>query len=158
MTAAPAPAAVHALDFARSPATRPAGGDLGKQDFLKLLIAQLRNQDPLKPMEDREFITQLAQFHAVEALENLSKLVEVFRRDQQITEATLLIGKYVEAEGTDGSKVKGPVSEVRMVDGYPKLVIGDAVIDFGSVLSVGGAPAESSTLAQSKNQTGETKP
>lgn len=50
--------------------------DLDKDAFLRLLTTQLANQDPLNPMEDREFIAQLAQFTSLEQIQNLNKNVE----------------------------------------------------------------------------------
>ncbi|WP_352419603.1 flagellar hook capping FlgD N-terminal domain-containing protein [Proteiniborus sp.] len=50
-------------------------GMLGKDAFLKLLITQLRNQDPLNPMEDKEFIAQMAQFSTLEQMQELNKNV-----------------------------------------------------------------------------------
>lgn len=52
------------------------GGDLDKDAFLRLLVTQLQNQDPLSPMEDREFIAQMAQFSSLEQMQNLNKIFE----------------------------------------------------------------------------------
>lgn len=83
----------------------PLGGSLptmGKEDFLKLLVAQLAHQDPLQPMENSEFVAQLSQFSSVEQLmnanENLSTL-QLMSASQSNTQVASLIGKEIEARG-----------------------------------------------------------
>lgn len=58
-----------------------AGNDLDKDAFLRLLTTQLANQDPLNPVEDREFIAQLAQFSSLEQMQNLNKNMEGFGKE-----------------------------------------------------------------------------
>ena len=73
-----------------------------KDTFLKLLVAQLTHQDPLNPVEDKEFIAQLAQFTQVEELQNINKGVTSLNESylaQQITNAASLIGREVLAGG-----------------------------------------------------------
>jgi flagellar hook capping protein len=74
---------------------RTVNHSLGKDDFLKLLIAQLSNQDPTSPIENTEFIAQMAQFSSLEQMTNMSaeftKLVGVFR----VSEASSMLGKTV---------------------------------------------------------------
>ncbi|ADL43214.1 flagellar hook capping protein [Caldicellulosiruptor obsidiansis OB47] len=84
---------------------------LGKQEFLNLLVTQLRYQDPLKPMEDKEFVAQLAQFSALEQMQNLNQSFELLK-------AQSMIGRYIVATSTqDGLKqIEGRVDSIR-VDG-----------------------------------------
>ncbi|AEM74522.1 flagellar hook capping FlgD N-terminal domain-containing protein [Caldicellulosiruptor acetigenus] len=84
---------------------------LGKQEFLNLLVTQLRYQDPLKPMEDKEFVAQLAQFSALEQMQNLNESFELLK-------AQNMIGRYIVATNPqDSSKqIEGRVESVK-VDG-----------------------------------------
>jgi flagellar basal-body rod modification protein FlgD len=75
---------------------------LGKDDFLKLLLAQLKNQDPLNPMQGTEFATQLAQFSSVEQLSNINDTLTASVSSQQLMTASIsnslatqMIGKAV---------------------------------------------------------------
>ena len=73
-----------------------------KDMFLKLLVAQLSHQDPLNPVEDKEFVAQLAQFTSVEELQNINKGVESMNAaftKQQISDATGFLGTQVVARG-----------------------------------------------------------
>jgi len=88
--------------------------NLGKNDFLNLLVTQLQNQNPMEPMADTEFIAQLAQFSQLEQLENMSRSLDTnsevdYIMSQTIanTMATTLIGKGVVAEGSNFSLTPG---------------------------------------------------
>lgn len=87
-------------------------GDLGKDDFLNLLVTQLRYQDPLNPTDDKEFIGQMAQFSALEQMQNLNLSFTA-------TKAYGLIGKSVTANIVDPSTkettvLSGDVSSVKI--------------------------------------------
>ena len=56
--------------------TKPAGGELGKDQFMTLLVTQLKNQDPLKPVQNSEFIAQLATFSSLEKLTSIETILE----------------------------------------------------------------------------------
>jgi len=109
---------------------------LGKEDFLQLLLKQLSYQDPLSPMEDKEFIAQMAQFSSLEQMTAMSQgfnqLSSTLSRDfaliaQMISgnEAASSLGKTVELSIGDGKTIQGVVHSVTkggdpqiMVDGY----------------------------------------
>lgn len=78
-----------------------AGDELGKEDFLNLLVTQLKNQDPLNPSDPTEFTAQLAQYSSLEQLYNLNESMGAFEAVQGESErlsALSLIGKNVVAE------------------------------------------------------------
>jgi flagellar basal-body rod modification protein FlgD len=106
---------------------------------LKLLIAQLKNQDPMKPMDDTQFVTQLAQFSALESMQSLQQEMGSVHQDQDFMKATLLIGKQVKATGADGTDLAGAVSEVHLVGGKVQVVIDGKTTDLSQVTSVTSA-------------------
>jgi flagellar basal-body rod modification protein FlgD len=78
-------------------------GELGRDAFMKLLVNQLANQDPLEPLTDHEFVAQLATFSSLEQLENMSETMQaslLMNQSVNNTLATTLIGKRVLAEGS----------------------------------------------------------
>ncbi|MCS7235345.1 MAG: flagellar hook assembly protein FlgD [Armatimonadota bacterium] len=118
--------------------TEPAMGTrvLGKDDFLRLLVTQLRHQDPLQPMNDREFVAQLAQFSALEQMVNVSQAVLELARRQEAAAAFGLVGRRVKVQAEDGSVVEGVVSAVRRQDGAFVLVVGDQAYTLDQLVEV----------------------
>lgn len=113
------------------------GDNLDKDDFLKLMITQLQYQDPLNPMDDKEFIAQTAQFTALEQLQNLNKIT-------LMGQAAAFIGKDVDATDDNGVAFSGTVTGVKVVNGVAKLVVtyststgaSDAEVDMAKVSNV----------------------
>ncbi|MFW5999107.1 MAG: flagellar hook assembly protein FlgD [Bacillota bacterium] len=100
---------------------REGENELGKDAFFKLLITQLKNQDPLKPMEDKEFLAQMAQFSSLEQMQNLNDNFSESSKMQNISEGANLIGKNVECVETndDGEKsrdISGVVERIETDD------------------------------------------
>lgn len=85
-------------------------GDLGKNEFMELMIAQLKNQNPLDPQDNGEFISQLAQFSSLEEVQKLSGAVDnvvgEFRSTQAL-QASAMVGRSVMVPGTAGNMVAG---------------------------------------------------
>lgn len=92
---------------------------LGKDDFLKILITQLQNQDPTQPLQDKEFIAQMAQFTSVEQLTNMAGEMKLMR--QSLGFVSGLIGKSITWDETDAAGVttekSGVVDSITFKDG-----------------------------------------
>ncbi len=83
------------------------GSTLGKEDFMLLLVTQFQYQDPLNPMEDKEFIAQLAQFSSLEQMMNMNESMTSLTaatQSQELVNATSYIGKNVDVTGNTISK------------------------------------------------------
>lgn len=104
--------------------SRTPGGELGKDEFLQLLVCQMKNQDPLEPEKDTDFIAQLAQFSALEQMQNLNETV-------MNSQAFSLVGKYVLVNTTASD---GKVSEVKGVVDYVTIKNGDSYMSVNGQL------------------------
>ena len=118
-------------------------GELGKDDFLNLLVTQLRYQDPLNPTDDKEFIGQMAQFSALEQMQNMNSSFSA-------TKAFSMIGREISAvitdESTNESKdISGYVSDVKLSGGKTYVVVNGKDVPIESVVNI----SEGSRSAQS---------
>mgnify|MGYP001300193281 CR=1 FL=1 len=109
------------LYLANRPQQRRMEQSLGKDAFMKILIAQLQNQDPLNPMEDREFIAQMASFSTLEQMMNMTSMIETAvaaQNDSFILQSSQMIGKqvtYVAASENDEEKNETKTGVVKAV-------------------------------------------
>ncbi|MDP9388633.1 MAG: flagellar hook capping protein [Actinomycetota bacterium] len=114
---------------------------LGKDAFLKLLVAQLKYQDPLNPADGSEFMAQTAQFTMVEKLEELGRQTGELLASQRALSASSLIGRRVTYLRGDGGEAAGVVSAVRLAADGPILQVGADDVPLGAVRQVGTTPA-----------------
>jgi flagellar basal-body rod modification protein FlgD len=110
------------------------GQTLGKDDFLKILLTQLSHQDPTAPLEDKEFVAQMAQFSTLEQMTNMSaELAKVFGIMSK-SQAIGLLGKTVEIAIGDSS-VSGRVEEITGSE-FPQILVQGRYYDVSQVVSV----------------------
>ncbi|WP_087972904.1 flagellar hook assembly protein FlgD [Oceanobacillus rekensis] len=92
------------LYLSNQPKTRVPSAELGKDEFLKILMVQLQNQDPTQPMDDTQFISQMAQFSSLEQMMNMTKSIDTLVQSQLISpviEYSHMIGKEVSYQAID---------------------------------------------------------
>jgi flagellar basal-body rod modification protein FlgD len=106
------------------------------QQFMKLVIEQLKNQDPMDPMKSEDFTTQLAQINSLQQLVTLNANLTSYMHGGQLAEASAMIGQYVEGLDANNTSVTGIVDSVEVIDGEPSLRIGDQLLLLPQVLRV----------------------
>lgn len=111
---------------------------LGLQDFLKVLLTQLSYQDPLKPMDNQEFMAQIAQFTSVEQTQQLNTKIETLINNQAALQSVGLIGRTVDAT-TESGTLTGTVTALSLQGSSPSLSVktaSGAVIDGISISQI----------------------
>jgi flagellar basal-body rod modification protein FlgD len=108
--------------------------ELDKDAFLKLLVAQLKYQNPLSPTDPQSLMSQTAQYSTVEQLQQLTKLLSDNSRSQSLTTAAALVGHDVVAKDADGVKIQGRVDSVSWAsDGSIQLHVGSNAVALDAV-------------------------
>lgn len=96
---------------------------IGMEDFLKILMTQLTYQDPLKPMDNQEFMAQMAQFTTLEQTQQLNEKTQQLITNQAALQSVGLIGHAVDIKNTDGSISTGRVSALSLAGDTPLLTV-----------------------------------
>ncbi len=104
----------------------------GQQQFLNLLVTQLQHQDPLSPIDQADFLSQLAQFSTVEQLEQMNSGFENQLQLQLLSSGSSLLGRTI----TDTAGQSGRVDEVTQNDGQVLIRVGGHLIPLSDVESV----------------------
>ncbi|KEO82935.1 flagellar hook capping FlgD N-terminal domain-containing protein [Tumebacillus flagellatus] len=115
--------------YTRPTTTTVAHKDLDRDAFLKILITQLQYQDPSQPMQDKEFIAQMAQFSA---LEQTNKVYQV----NSLALGTQMIGNIAGYQRSDGTIQEGEVISAQTIGGNVMVQIGDDMIDLSQIIEV----------------------
>ena len=110
--------------------------EINSDAFLKLLITELQNQDPLEPMSNQEILEQLGLIREIESNLQLTETLESLSLGQNIATANSMIGRLVAGLTDEAEQVAGRVDGVSIVDGQPKLYVGEHIIDLENVSDI----------------------
>ena len=121
--------------------TRTPMKTLNQDDFLKLVMAQMTNQDPMNPQKDTEFIAQMTQFSALEQSKSMQQDIARLQTVQTFMQANAVLGRVVALQDEQGALVHGIVSAVQVEAGTPKLIVNGQAYDLSTLLSVEPATA-----------------
>lgn len=110
--------------------------ELDIDDFLKLMISELQNQDPLNPMDNKDMLAQISQIRAIGSNDKLTTTLDTVLRGQNFSSATSLIGKTVKGLDNTGLNVTGVVDRVTVADGVNTLHVGSAQLKLSNVAEI----------------------
>jgi len=109
---------------------------LGQDEFLKLLVTQLSNQDPMSPKADTDFFAEMATFSSVEQLKSMQGEMVALREAQELTQAHSFLGRTVTVALDDDILTSGLVSAVQLKAGRPQLIVDDVAYDLNRVQGI----------------------
>lgn len=116
--------AIEALGGVTSATTASASQTtVSQNDLINIMLAELKYQDPLKPLDNRDFIAQLAQFTTLEQTKELNDRIDTLLSVQASTQSVGLIGREIDVTAPTGGTVTGKVTTITFEGGVPKLSI-----------------------------------
>jgi flagellar basal-body rod modification protein FlgD len=133
-------------------------GTADKDMFMKLLVTQLKYQDPTKPMEDREFIAQMAQFSSLEQMTNINKELANLLKSSRSSEAFSLLGKEIDSLNPQTNRrVSGIVSAIQYNGDEQVLMVGREQVGINDISAVRNPEPVIPGAAEAKNITGSAQ-
>jgi flagellar basal-body rod modification protein FlgD len=111
-----------ASSYATNGTQRTPKKSLGQEDFFELLATQLANQDPLSPMENTEYIAQMASFNTLESMNSLASSFSAFSAQQGFMTVQSVLGRQVTVQDGD-NEVSGLASAVHVSNGKTQVTI-----------------------------------
>lgn len=114
--------AISPIDSATLAQTTKTAG-LSMDDLLKLLMTELSYQDPLKPVDNKDFLTQMAQFTSLDTTRQLNENIERLMQSQALNQSVGLLGRTIDAQTDTNGVVSGTVTALQMVAGDPQITI-----------------------------------
>jgi flagellar basal-body rod modification protein FlgD len=111
--------------------------ELTMSDFIKMMVAELENQDPTNPMSNTEMLQQISQMRSITSNDRLTNGVESLTLGQALSTASSLIGKTVTGVNTLNEEITGKVDKVTIENGEAKLYVGSSIIKVSNVTAIG---------------------
>jgi len=159
------------LSSYQAPQRQTGSSALGKDAFLQILITQLQNQDPTQPMDDKQFISQMAQFSSLEQMQNVASGIKDLLESQQQSQLmnyTSFIGKEVKwlemTKDKEGNSTVNEetdvINELKFVDGQPVFILEDGKEitpgNISSILNKSSSTISENPLVTASNLIGKT--
>ncbi len=119
--------AVSGIGNTAASAAAPASGgsEVSREEFLNLLVAELTNQNPLEPMDNSQFLTQLTQLESLQSTNALSESIQTMLRSQQVSTAGSMLGQTISGFTDDNFRVHGSVTSVTLAGNEVRVVIAE---------------------------------
>lgn len=111
-------------------------------DFMLLLLAQLKNQNPLEPMDDKDMMGQMTQMNSLQTLQSIQSTLEILTAGNQVSSAANLIGKTVKANVGEDEPLEGVVTGVTVEEGKIMISIGDETVPINAIIEISGGTAK----------------
>ena len=117
-------------------ATANFNSQIGQDQFIQLLVTQLRNQDPLEPVNQQDFLGQLAQFSSLQGIEQLNMNFAQSLKFQQLSQGGTLVGSRVEYTSAQGEPKSGLIDSARVLSGELRFQIGEDTVGLSDISGI----------------------
>jgi flagellar basal-body rod modification protein FlgD len=113
-----------------------ASSSLNLDTFMKLLVTEMQNQDPLEPMNNQEIVQQISQIRSIQASEELTTTLQAVLLGQNVATASSLLGRMIAGLDDNSQQVTGRVDGVTIADGQAKLYVGNSTVSLKNVVAI----------------------